>query len=58
MCWQRYALRAECVEAINLYHDLASAVRDDRPGLDGCFDFWALVIGLVGWPSSRSIHKI
>ena len=30
------ALRAEGVEAINLYHDLASGVRDDRPGLDSC----------------------
>ena len=33
---QRDALRAEGVEAINLYHDLASGVRDDRPGLDSC----------------------
>ena len=28
---QQDALRAEGVEAINLYHDLASGVRDDRP---------------------------
>ena len=33
---QQDALRAEGVEAINLYHDLASGVRDDRPGLDSC----------------------
>ena len=31
---QQDALRAEGVEATNLYHDLASGVRDDRPGLD------------------------
>ena len=32
---QRAALRAAGVaDAVNLYHDLASGVRDDRPGLD------------------------
>ena len=32
---QRDALRAAGVDdAVNLYHDLASGVRDDRPGLD------------------------
>ena len=31
---QRDALRAAGVDdAVNLYHDLASGVRDDRPGL-------------------------
>ena len=35
---QRDALRAAGVDdAVNLYHDLASGVRDDRPGLDNCF---------------------
>ena len=47
---QRDALRAEGIDdAVNLYHDFASGVRDDRPGLDSCVDFWALVIGLVAW---------
>ena len=31
---QRDALRAAGIEAVNLYHDFASGVRDDRPGLD------------------------
>ena len=31
---QRDALRDEGVDAVNLYHDFASGVRDDRPGLD------------------------
>ena len=30
---QRDALRAESVNAVNLYHDFASGVRDNRPGL-------------------------
>ena len=47
---QRDALRAEGIDdAVNLYHDFASDVRDDRRGLDSCVDFWALVIGLVAW---------
>ena len=29
-------LRVEGVDAVNLYHDFASGVRDDRPGLDSC----------------------
>ena len=34
---QRDALRAASVDdAVNLYHDFASGVRDDRPGLDSC----------------------
>ena len=34
---QRDAMRAAGVDdAVNLYHDLASGVRDDRPGLDSC----------------------
>ena len=32
---QRAALRTEGIDdAANLYHDFASGVRDDRPGLD------------------------
>ena len=33
---QRAALRAAGVDAGNVYHDFASGVRDDRPGLDSC----------------------
>ena len=34
---QRDALRAVGIDdATNLYHDRASGVRDDRPGLDSC----------------------
>ena len=34
---QRAVLRAEGIdEAADLYHDVASGVRDDRPGLDSC----------------------
>ena len=30
---QRVALETAAVDAVNVYHDLASGVRDDRPGL-------------------------
>ena len=33
---QRDALRAAGVDAVHVYHDFASGVRDDRPGLDSC----------------------
>ena len=33
---QRDALRAEGGDAVNVYYDFASGVRDDRPGLDSC----------------------
>ena len=33
---QRDALRAAGVDAGHVYHDVASGVRDDRPGLDSC----------------------
>ena len=33
---QRDALRAAGIDAVNVYHDSASGVRDDRPGLDSC----------------------
>ena len=32
----RDALQDAGVDQVNLYHDLASGVRDDRPGLDNC----------------------
>ncbi len=33
---QRDALETAGVDAVNVYDDLASGVRDDRPGLDSC----------------------
>ena len=33
---QRVALQAAGVDAGHVYHDVASGVRDDRPGLDSC----------------------
>ena len=33
---QRDALQAAGVDAGHVYHDFASGVRDDRPGLDSC----------------------
>ena len=33
---QRDALQVEGVDVVNVYHDVASGVRDDRPGLDSC----------------------
>ena len=29
-------LRAAGIDAVNVYHDFASGVRADRPGLDSC----------------------
>ena len=34
-CWGG-ALQADGVDAVHVYHDFASGVRDDRPGLDSC----------------------
>ena len=50
---QQDALRAEGVEAINLYHDLASGVRDDRPGLDSCLRALRRGDVLVVWKLDR-----
>ena len=33
---QRDARQAAVVDAGHVYHDVASGVRDDRPGLDRC----------------------
>ncbi len=33
---QRDALQAAGVDAVHVYHDFASGVRDDRPGFDSC----------------------
>ena len=50
---QQDALRAEGVEAINLYHDLASGVRDDRPGLDSCLRALRKGDVLIVWKLDR-----
>ena len=50
---QQNALRAEGVEATNLYHDLASGVRDDRPGLDSCLRALRRGDVLVVWKLDR-----
>ena len=50
---QRDALRAAGVDAVHVYHDFASGVRDDRPGLNSCVR--ALWTGdvLVVWKLDR-----
>ena len=50
---QRDALRAESVNAVNLYHDFASGVRDDRPGLDSCLRALRKGDVLVVWKLDR-----
>ena len=50
---QRDALRAEGVDAVNVYHDFASGVRDDRPGLDSCVRALRTGDVLVVWKLDR-----
>ena len=50
---QRDALRAEGVDAGNVYHDVASGVRDDRPGLDSCVRALRKGDVLVVWKLDR-----
>ena len=51
---QRDALRAAGVDdAVNLYHDLASGVRDNRPGLDSCLRALRKGDVLVVWKLDR-----
>ena len=51
---QRDALRAAGVDdAVNVYHDLASGVRDDRPGLDSCLRALRKGDVLVVWKLDR-----
>ena len=51
---QRDALRAEGIDdAANLYHDFASGVRDDRPGLDSCLRALRKGDVLVVWKLDR-----
>ena len=50
---QRDALQAEGVDAVHVYHDLASGVRDDRPGLDSCVRALRTGDVLVVWKLDR-----
>ena len=50
---QRDALRAAGVNTVNLYHDFASGVRDDRPGLDSCLRALRKGNVLVVWKLDR-----
>ena len=50
---QRDALRAEGIDAVNLYHDFASGGRDDRPGLDSCLRALRKGDVLVAWKLDR-----
>ncbi len=47
------ALRAESIDAVNVYHDFASGVRDDRPGLDSCLRALRRGDVLVVWKLDR-----
>ena len=50
---QRDALRADGVDAVHVYHDFASGVRDDRPGLDSCLRALRTGDVLVVWKLDR-----
>ena len=50
---QRVALQAAGVDAGNVYHDVASGVRDDRPGLDSCVRALRTGDVLVIWKLDR-----
>ena len=50
---QRDALQAAGVDAGHVYHDCASGVRDDRPGLDSCVHALRTGDVLVVWKLDR-----
>ena len=50
---QRDALAPAGVDAVNVYHDLASGVRDGRPGLDSCLRALRKGDVLVVWKLDR-----
>ena len=50
---QRDALRTAGVDAVHVYHDVASGVRDDRPGLDSCLRALRTGDVLVVWKLDR-----
>ena len=53
---QRDALLADGVDAVNVYHDFASGVRDDRPGLDSCLRALRTGDVLVVWKLDPGEH--
>ena len=50
---QRDALQAGGVDARHVYHDCASGVRDDRPGLDSCLRALRTGDVVVAWKLDR-----
>ena len=54
---ERDALRDVAVDEANLYHDLASGVHDDRPGLDNCLRALRKDDVLVVWKLDRLGHN-
>ena len=50
---QRNALQAAGADAGHVYHDFASGVRDDRPGLDSCVPVLRTGDVLVVWKLDR-----
>ena len=50
---QRDALQVEGVDAVHVYHDCASGVSDDRPGLDSCVRALRTGDVLVVWKLDR-----
>ena len=50
---QRDALQAAGVDARHVYHDCASGVRDDRPGLDSCLRALRTGDVVVAWKLDR-----
>ena len=50
---QRDALQAAGVDAVNVYHDVATGARDDRPGLDSCMRARRVGDVLVVWKLAR-----
>ena len=50
---QRDALQTAGVDAVHVYHDVASGVRDDRPGLDSCLRALRPGDVLVVWKLDR-----
>ena len=50
---QRDAPRAAGVDAVHVYHDFASGVHDDRPGLDSCVRALRTGDVLVVWKLDR-----
>ncbi len=49
----RDALQAAGVAAVNVYHDVATGARDDRPGLDSCMRARRAGDVLVVWKLAR-----